>query len=113
MDAGDADGELVVDALDDLERVVALASLRVREASTRASGRARADEATTDGDPGWTRETLTWRMLKAPDLKPPTMVSASSPSPPYACAKCRRERRAARADEATTDGDPGCGHGRR
>ena len=59
MDAGDADGELVVDALDDLERVVALASLRVREASTRASGRARADEATTDGDPGWTRETLT------------------------------------------------------
>ena len=59
MDAGDADGELVVDALDDGERVVALASLRVREASTRASGRARADEATTDGDPGWTRETLT------------------------------------------------------
>ena len=59
MDAGDADVEFVVVALDDLERVLALASLRVREASTRASGRARADEATTDGDPGWTRETLT------------------------------------------------------
>ena len=59
MDAGDADVEAVVVALDDGERVVALASLRVRKASTRASGRARADEATTDGDPGWTRETLT------------------------------------------------------
>ena len=41
MDAGDADVEEVVVALDDGERVVALASLRVREASTRASGRAR------------------------------------------------------------------------
>jgi len=64
MDAGDADFEAVTIAgvpvaLDDGERVVARVSLRVREASTRASGRARADEATTDGDLGWTRETLT------------------------------------------------------
>ena len=58
MDAGDADEEAVAVALD-AERVLALASLRVREASARASGSARADEATTDGDPGWTRETLT------------------------------------------------------
>jgi len=61
MDAGDADVEIVDVALDDGERVLAQASLRVREASTRASGRARADEATTDGDPGRTRETLTER----------------------------------------------------
>ena len=59
MDAGDADVEEVFVALGDVERVLAVASLRVRKASTRASGRARADEATTDGDPGWTRETLT------------------------------------------------------
>ena len=59
MDAGDADVEDVAVALDDGERVLARISLRAREASTRASGRARADEATTDGDPGWTRETLT------------------------------------------------------
>ena len=59
MDAGDADPEVVVVALDDGELVVVVAALSVREASTRASGRARADEATTDGDPGWTRETLT------------------------------------------------------
>ena len=59
MDAGDADEELVVVALDDGERVLVVAALRARKASTRASGRARADEATTDGDPGWTRETLT------------------------------------------------------
>ena len=55
MDAGDADVEdvgVAVVALDDGERVIALASLRVHEASTRASGRARADEATTDADPG-------------------------------------------------------------
>jgi hypothetical protein len=58
MDAGDADVEVVVVALDG-ERVVAVAALRAREASTRASGSARADEATTGGDPGWTRETLT------------------------------------------------------
>ena len=59
MDAGDADVEFVGVALGDGERVLAFAALRAREASTRASGRARADEATTDGDPGWTRETLT------------------------------------------------------
>ena len=59
MDAGDADVEVDVGALDVGERVIAVAALRVREASTRASGRARADEAKTDGDPGWTRETLT------------------------------------------------------
>ena len=59
MDAGDADVEEVGVALDDGERVLVVAALLVREASTRASGRARADEATTDGDPGWTRETLT------------------------------------------------------
>ena len=52
MDAGDADAEVVAVALDDGERVVARLSLRASEASTRASGRARADEATTDGDPG-------------------------------------------------------------
>jgi len=63
MDAGDADGEVVAVAGLDGERVVARASLRMREASTRASGSARAEEATTDGDPGWTRETLTKRSL--------------------------------------------------
>jgi hypothetical protein len=93
MDAGDADEEPVLVALDDGERVLAQASLREREASTRASGRARADEATTDGDPGWTRETLTLRVLKLPD----STVSVSLSSSPYACAKRRRERRAARA----------------
>ena len=62
-DAGDADLEDVAVALDDVERVVARISLRVREVSTRALGRARADEATTDGDAGWTRETLTLRVL--------------------------------------------------
>ena len=102
MDAGDADVEVVVGALDDGELVVVVAALSVREASTRASGRARADEATTDGDPGWTRETLTESLLALP-----LTLSVSSPSPPYACAKRRRERLAARADEATTDGDPG------
>ena len=59
MDAGDADVEEVSLAVLDGERVLARAALRAREASTRASGRARADEATTGGDPGWTRETLT------------------------------------------------------
>ena len=59
MDAGDADVEAVVNALDDGELVLVAAALHMREASTRASGRARADEATTGGDPGWTRETLT------------------------------------------------------
>jgi hypothetical protein len=93
MDAGDADLEAVVLALDDSELVLVVASLRVREASTRASGRARADEATTDGDPGWTRETLTLRMLRSPDLT----VSVSLSSSPYARAKRRRGRRAARA----------------
>jgi len=78
MDAGDADAEEVVVALDD-DRVVALASLRAREASTRASGPARADEATTDGEPGWTRETLTWRELNSPST---TIAS----SPPFAYA---------------------------
>ena len=92
MDAGDADVELVADALDDAERVVALVSLRAREASTRASGRARADEATKDGVPGLTREMLTSRRLSMPYS---TTLSVSSPSPPYACAKRRRERRAA------------------
>ena len=52
MDAGDADVEVVVVARLDGDRVLVLASLRECEASTRASGRARADEATTDGDPG-------------------------------------------------------------
>merc|ERR1712147_402036 len=93
MDAGDADVEVGVNAGLDGERVLVVAALRAREASTRASGAARADEATTDGDPGWTRETLTWRRFHSPL----TTVSVSSPSPPYACAKRRRERRAARA----------------
>ena len=61
MDAGDADFEAVAVAGLDGERVLAIAALRVREASTRASGRARADEATTGGEHGWTRETLTLR----------------------------------------------------
>ena len=55
MDAGDADPEEVVVALDDGERVGARVALRVREASTRASGGAHADEATTGGELGWTR----------------------------------------------------------
>ena len=76
---GDADVELVVVAKLDGELVLAVAALRVREASARASGRARADEATTDGDPGWTRETLTWRRF----LSPFTAMT-SSPPPPYA-----------------------------
>ena len=59
MDAGDADVEPVDVAGLDGELIVAVASLRAREASKRASHRARADEAATDGDPGWTRETLT------------------------------------------------------
>ena len=79
MDAGDADVEDVVVALDDGERVLARAALRVREASTRASGRARADEATTDGDPGRTRETLTVRWLEWP-----LTTIASLPPFPYA-----------------------------
>ena len=41
MDAGDADVEVVGVALDDLELVVVVASLRVHKASKRASGRAR------------------------------------------------------------------------
>jgi len=80
MDAGDADEEVVLVALDDGERVLAQASLREREASTRASGRARADEATTGGDPGWTRETLARRSLPSPL----TMTIASSPPFAYA-----------------------------
>ena len=59
MDAGDADLEVVGVALDDVERVLARIALSASEASTRARRAARADEATTDGDPGWTRETLT------------------------------------------------------
>ena len=59
----------------------------------RRETRAQADEATTDADPGWTRETLTVRKF----LLPLTTVSVSSPASPYACAKRRRERRAARA----------------
>ena len=71
--------EFVAVALDDGERVFAVAALRVREASTRASGRARADEATTGGDPGRTRETLTWS-----SFPPPSTTIASSPPFPYA-----------------------------
>ena len=78
MDAGDADVEVVVAALDDGELVVVVAALSAREASTRASGRARADEAMTDGDPGWTRETLTWRKL----VLPYSTMRASLSSPP-------------------------------
>ena len=67
MDAGDADVEDVesagLEAPDDGERVLAVAALRVREVSTRASGRAHVDEATTDGEHGWTQETLTPRKL--------------------------------------------------
>ena len=60
MDAGDADVEEIVGALDDGELVVVVAALRVHQASARASGRARAGgRGDEDGDPGWTRETLT------------------------------------------------------
>ena len=100
--------ELVLDAGLDGERALVVAALRVREASTRASGRARADEATTDGDPGWTRETLTWRRLPLPD----STVSVSSPLPPYARAKRRRERPAARGTRRRLKGIPD-GRGRR
>jgi len=93
MDAGDADVEEIVGAGLDGELVVAVLALRVREASTRVSGRARAYEATTDGDPGRTRETLTLRVFQSPD----STVSVSLSLPPYARAKRRRERRAARA----------------
>ena len=79
MDAGDADAEEVDVAGLDGERVLAVAALRVREASTRASGRARVDEATTGGDPGRTRETLTWS-----SFPPPSTTIASSPPFPYA-----------------------------
>ena len=79
MDAGDADVKFVAGAELDVERVVARVSLHMREASTRAFGRARADEATTDGDPGRTRETLTVRWLEWP-----LTTIASSPPPPYA-----------------------------
>jgi hypothetical protein len=58
MDAGDADVEDVGKALD-VERVLALASLCARAKRRRERRVARADEATTNGDPGWTRETLT------------------------------------------------------
>ena len=50
MDAGDADVEAVVNALDDGELVLVAAALHMREASTRASGRARAGGR---GDDGW------------------------------------------------------------
>ena len=79
MDAGDADVEFVAVGLDDGERVLVVAALRARKASARASGRARADEATTDADPGWTRETMTWISLKLPST-----TIASLPPPPYA-----------------------------
>ena len=53
MDAGDADVEPVVVALDDGELVVVVAALRVHRASARASGRARAGgRGDEDGDPG-------------------------------------------------------------
>ena len=83
MDAGDADVEFVAVAGLDGERVLAQASLRVCEASTRALGRARADEATTGGDPGWTRETLTSSLFSLPS----STTIASSPPPPYARAR--------------------------
>ena len=96
MDAGDADPEVVVVALDDGELVVVVAALSVREASTRASGRARADEATTDGDPGWTRETLTWRKF----LSPLTTI-ASSPPNPYAPRGWKKSRGSFRRGKVT------------
>ena len=62
MDAGDADVEAVVGAGLDGELVVVEAALRVHQASARASGNARAGgRGDEDGDPGWTRETLTVR----------------------------------------------------
>ena len=52
INAGDADGEDVIHAaILDGERVVAGAALRVREASTRAPGRARGREATVAAIP--------------------------------------------------------------
>ena len=85
MDAGDADEEVVEVALDDLERVLVLASLRVREASTRASGRARGRGDDGWGSRMWTRETLTLRTLELPQE-----TIASSPPFPYAALRPRR-----------------------
>ena len=94
MDAGDADVEDVAVAGLDGERVLVVASLRVREASTRASGRARADEATTDGDPGLDAGDADVEFVAEAGLDGERVVAAS---PLRACAKRRRERRAARA----------------
>ena len=104
MDAGDADPEVVVVALDDGELVVVVAALSVREASTRASGRACADEAATDGDPG----------LDAGDADVEFVAEAGLDGERVVAVAALRVRKAstrasgrARADEATTDGDPG------
>ena len=62
MDAGDANVEVVLMillAILDDERVVTLAALRVREASTRAIGGARGRGDDGGNPPRWTRETLT------------------------------------------------------
>jgi hypothetical protein len=102
MDAGDADVELVVGALDDGERVfavVVVASLCVRKASTRASGRARADEATTE-DAGDADEELV--VVALDDLERVLVVASLR-----VCEASTRASGRARADEATTDGDHG------
>ena len=107
MDAGDADVEAVVGAGLDGEHVVVRLSLCARSVDASVGPRAR-DEATTGGDPGWTRETLTERWLPLP-----LTLSQSSPSPPYACAKRRRERQAARARTRRRRMGIPDGHGRR
>ena len=58
MDAGDADLEVVVAAVLDDERVLAVAALRVRIVDTSVEQRART-RCDGGGDPEWTRETLT------------------------------------------------------
>ena len=103
MDAGDADVEDVVLALDDGELVVVRAALRVREASTRASGRARADEATTDGDPGMDAGDADVEDV-APTLDGERVVVVATLRAREASTRASGR---ARADEATTDGDPG------
>ena len=104
MDAGDADVELVALAGLDIELVVALASLRAREASTRAFGSARADEATTDGDPG----------MDAGDADVEDVLGALDDGERVLAVVALRAREAstraagrARAGEAATEGDPG------
>ena len=102
MDAGDADVEVVEGAGLDGELVVVVAALRNREASKRASGRARG----RGGDGRGSR-------MDAGDADFEGVVVALDDERVLAVASLRvrkastRASGRARADEATTDGDPG------